>query len=183
MPTPPYLQILLGVLALSLSAQLAIDLSISGENIPITGQTLGVILVAALLPNYWGSLAVFLYLLLGFLGLPVLADGAGGMEKFSSGSAGFLYGFLLAALAISKLTAKGNTASSFMHALFINSIGTVIILVAGNAWLINKYGVDDGLTYGYYPFWKGGIIKIILGAIVIYLVHQYLGKKRIRASQ
>ncbi len=81
---------------LCVTAQLAIPMPFG---VPLTLQTLGVALVGALLGPKWGVASVFLYLLLGAVGLPVFAGWNAGVGVFAGPDGGFLYGFLaLAAL-------------------------------------------------------------------------------------
>ena len=57
------------------------------------------------------------------------------------------------------------------------TIGTALILVCGIAQLTYLYGLDKALEYGFWPFWPGAIMKIILGAAIVYFVpkERYLG--------
>ena len=81
---------------LCVTAQLSIPLP---SGVPLTLQTLGIALVGALLGLRGGVAAVFLYLLLGAVGLPVFAGWSAGVGVFAGPDGGFLYGFLaLAAL-------------------------------------------------------------------------------------
>jgi len=162
-----FLHSLIGFGLLILSTLLSLDFNINEINIPITGQTLGVIIVASILPNISGVLAVLFYLLLGGFGLPIFADGASGWEVFSGGSAGFLIGFLLAAILI-KTIRKELRKFSLAHALFLNITATCLILAAGIIWLTKLYGFSKALEYGFYPFWIGAIVKIGLGTGIVY---------------
>jgi biotin transporter BioY len=57
------------------------------------------------------------------------------------------------------------------------TIGTALILVCGLAQLTYLYGLDKALEYGFWPFWPGAIMKIILGAVIVYYIptERYLG--------
>ena len=164
-------QTFLGAIFIELTAQLTFDFSVSAVSIPITGQTLGVILVAYLCDKYFGILAVLLYLIFGGLGLPVFADGASGWEKFSSGSGGFLIGFLFAALLIYFLKFYWNQKKIGVI-ITLNFLATAVILIFGIAWLTNLYGFSKALEYGLFPFWIGALIKIGFGTLVITLFQQ-----------
>jgi len=118
-------------------------------------------------------LAVALYLLLGILGLPVYADGASGIETFEKGSGGFLYGFLFAAYFIGWLRENG-LGGSFKKRLAAMTLGTLMIIAFGVAHLTYMYGFEKALEYGFYPFWKGAIIKIFLGVICTFIAECFL---------
>ena len=162
---------MLGLLGLIIAAQFSITLDFSALNIPITGQTLGVILVTYFLPGGLGILAVFLYLLLGGMGLPVFAEGSSGWDKFSAGTGGFLIGFLVAAIFI-YWAKKAIVQNHFFQNLIINIGGTIVIIICGLIWLTNLYGFSKALEYGFYPFWLGAVVKIILGILII-SIYQY----------
>ena len=53
------------------------------------------------------------------------------------------------------------------------AIGTALILICGIAQLTFLYGLDKALEYGFWPFWPGALVKIILGAVIIYYMPKY----------
>ena len=65
--------------------------------IPITAQSMGIMLCGTILGARRGAFAVLLFLLLVALGLPLLAGGRGGLGVFTTPWAGFLFGFPIAA--------------------------------------------------------------------------------------
>lgn len=87
------LNLLLSTLFITIMDRVALPVPEALGGIPITGQSLAVLLVGLLLPFPWGGGAVLLYLLLGGLGLPVFAEGGSGWSSFSGGSGGFLLAF------------------------------------------------------------------------------------------
>lgn len=159
-------QILLSVLFIAFFAQLYIDVPVGESNIPITGQTFAVLLVAYNLGSQKGLLAIIAYVLLGILGVPIFADGKAGMEILLGGSGGFLIGFIASAYPTGLWGEKG-WRKDFLKSLFAMTIGTIIILIFGIGRLSQLYGLSKGLEYGFYPFWQGAIVKIILGAAVL----------------
>ena len=159
---------LLGVLIIIAGSQFSIDLDLNEVSIPITGQSLVVLLVGFLLGRKWGTLAVAVYLMLGILNIPVFADGKFGWETFTKGSGGFLYGFLFAAYFVGILGDKG-WGSSLLKSLIVMTLGTIVIIAFGVMHLSFLYGFEKALEYGFYPFWRGAIVKILLGGILGYL--------------
>ena len=142
-------------------------------SIPITGQSLVVLLVGFLLGRKWGTLAVVVYLLLGILNLPVFAEGKYGWETFTKGSGGFLYGFLFAAYFVGVLGDK-EWGSSLVKSLIAMVLGTVIIIAFGVMHLSFLYGFEKALEYGFYPFWKGAVVKILIGGVLGYFLNHKL---------
>ncbi len=153
------------VLFLVVSAQLEIELPISKAGIPITGQSLAVLLVGFLLPPPRGACVVAIYLLLGAFGLPVFADGGAGIAVIRGGSGGYLAGFLVASLMMGMLGQRG-WGSSFRWSLLAMTMGTIVILALGVARLTMIYNFDKAMAYGLYPFAGGAIVKIVLGAAI-----------------
>ncbi len=160
---PQFAYALLGAIIIAIFAQMTIDL----PKIPITGQSLAVLVVAYILGKKWGVIAVFIYLAMGLVGLPVFADWTGGWEKITGGSGGFLYGFVFAAYGVGKLGERKGWACSFPKALIAMAVGTAIILFFGVTHLSSQVGLEKALEYGFYPFIAGAIIKIFLGALLI----------------
>lgn len=170
--------IFLSVLFIALFAQLTIHIPAGETDIPITGQTFAVLLSAYFLGRMEGTLAVLVYILLGVLGIPIFADGKFGWDVLTGGSGGFLFGFVIAAYVVGSLGTE-IWQYSFFRSLLAMTIGTLIILIFGIGRLTMLYGLEKGLAYGFYPFWKGAILKIILGASILPL---YYAKTKIHPS-
>lgn len=174
MPTI-FFKIFLGLVFLIGMTQFTLDLSYQEVAIPITGQSLAVLVVAALSGARIGSLTILLYLLLGGIGLPVFANGASGWETFGKGSGGFLYGFLVAG-GLTGWMAERWGIEIFLKNTGVMAIGTVVILLFGVGHLTVKYGLEKALEYGFYPFWPGAIIKVIAGAVILSVWYQFSRK-------
>ncbi len=84
-----------GSLFVALMARISIPLPFSP--VPITGQTLAVLLAGALPGSARGALSLGLYLFWGLLGLPVFAGGTGGLARLAGPTGGYLVGFIFAA--------------------------------------------------------------------------------------
>ena len=69
-------------------------------DVPVTAQTLGVMLAGAVLGSYRGALAVLLFELLALVGLPILASGKGGLAVFTGPTAGYLVGWIFGAYVV-----------------------------------------------------------------------------------
>jgi len=161
-------QLIAGVLVVALSARITIDVG----PIPVSGQSIAVLLVGYFLGSTNGALALVSYLLIGGLGLPVFADGASGWEVFSGGSGGFLVGFIFGAWLAGRLGEK-NWDQTFLKSNVAMLLGTVIIILFGLLWLSYLYDFSRALEYGFYPFLWGAVIKILIGALVIFGYKKY----------
>jgi len=138
--------------------------------VPITGQTLGVLLVGAALGPGLGALSMGLYLLEGAIGLPFYAEGRAGLDLLGLGSAtgGYLWGFLLAGALVGWLSRRGwdRSVRSSIGAMLL---GNVVIYAAGVPWLLAALDVPlaKGLEWGLYPFVIGDTIKLLLAASLL----------------
>ena len=99
--------------------------------VPITGQTLGVMLAGTVLGPRRGPLAVLLVLVLAAIGLPVLAGGHGGIASFTGPSAGYLVGWVAGAFVTGLIAHSGRmTWWRTGFATVVGGIGVVLGLVA-----------------------------------------------------
>jgi len=157
--------IILGSFLIAVLAQILIPLPFTP--IPITGQTIGVILVGGLLGAHRGAMAVLTYLMEGAIGLPVFAQMKAGVHVLMGPTAGYLWGFIFAAFLIGYLSENGFTTkpvSSFLCCL----VATTLILILGTLYLsVFKVGFNEALIMGFYPFLVGGMIKSAICAGLI----------------
>lgn len=163
------LKIIAAVFTISVGAQLTVN----AGSIPITGQTLAILSWAFFLTPREAIISLCSYLLLGFSGIPIFADGAFGIEKLYGGSGGYLIGFLIAAVLVSYLF-RLLKSSAFYSILFLTTIGTAVILTFGIGRLMMLYGFEKGLEYGFYPFWKGALVKILLGSLLVWVIKRFV---------
>jgi biotin transport system substrate-specific component len=138
--------------------------------VPITGQTLGVLLVGASLGPALGAASLLLYLAEGAVGLPFFADGGHGVSVLglSSATGGYLWGFVLAAALIGWLSRLGwdRSIRSSIGAMFL---GEVVLYGVGVPWLMSSLGVplEKGLEFGLYPFVIGDTLKLLAAAALL----------------
>jgi biotin transport system substrate-specific component len=162
----PYdvLCILGGSLFLALMAQFSIPLWFTP--VPITLQTLGVMLLGALLGSKRGALAVLMYLGEGALGFPVFAGGSGGLAILAGPRGGYLFGFVISAFIIGFLLEKG-WKKSHRLTLAALAIGTAVTFGLGALWLSFFVGGKNALVMGVYPFLIGCTLKIFIAKVLI----------------
>lgn len=169
------LLVLAGSLVLAGLAQVAIPLP--GTPVPLTLQTLGVVLAGALLGPREGALACGLYLLEGASGLPVFAGGGFGLPWITSGmTGGYLITFPLAAALAGWLASRGWDRSPLRAAAaFLVSLGA--ILLGGTLWLVPSLGWTQALAIGYAPFLPGALIKAAVAAALLPAGWRWLGRR------
>jgi biotin transport system substrate-specific component len=172
------------------AAQVAIPL----EPVPITGQTLAVLLVGVSLGATRGALALALYAVLGLAGLPVFSpqdDGSHltGAAALASASFGYIIGFIFAA-AFTGWLAQRQWDRKFLRALVAFFAGSVVPFAFGLIWLAAWLGnvgapndLNSVLQAGFYPFILGGILKAALGAGIISLAWFAVMRRDATASQ
>jgi biotin transport system substrate-specific component len=157
--------VLAGSLLIALSAQVALLLPFS--LVPVTGQTMAVLLVGALLGRRRGSLAVLAYIAEGMAGLPVFAGGAAGPARLLGPTGGYLVGFVAAAYLVGMLAERGwdrriSTTAAAM------ALGNLVIYAVGALWLAPFVGgIDQALAMGVAPFIPGDLLKIGAAALLL----------------
>ncbi len=162
--------VLAGATVVALLAQVEIPL----QPVPITGQTLGVVVVGAALGARRGAAALFTYLVAGLAGLPVFADFTGGFLAVAKPSFGFIIGFIFAAAVAGWVAERAwdrkpvlafagfVLASAIPFVFGIPYMAFILNVVGGGA-----YGLADILAFGLWPFIVGGLVKAALAALVI----------------
>lgn len=161
------MHIFIAIIFLALAAQCSIEVPVNNGIIPITAQSLAVLLVGYFLGKKWGTVAVLLYVILGAVGLPVYADGKSGWSVLTGGSGGYLIGFIVAASVCGWLKTL-HWGKSLWKAHLLMTIGTAVILIFGIGWLAYLHNFEKAMDWGFYPFWEGAVIKIILGALIVW---------------
>jgi biotin transport system substrate-specific component len=164
-----------GSLLIALSAQLAIWLPFSP--VPVTGQTLAVLLVGVLLGSKRGAAAVLAYLAQGAVGLPVFAGGTAGAAVLMGPTGGYLAGFVLAGALVGRLAEAGwdrhwHTTSGIML------LGNAIIYACGLLWLAQWVGYEKALPLGLYPYLVGDLFKIGLATLLLPLGWKLIGSRK-----
>jgi biotin transport system substrate-specific component len=135
--------------------------------VPVTGQTLGVLLVGASLGAGLGAVSLALYLAHGAIGLPFFSGGAGGMEflGLAAVTGGYLWGFVLSAAVVGRLAERGwdRSIRSSIGAMFL---GELVLYVVAIPWLMGAIDVPLGeaLELGLAPFVVGDALKLLLAA-------------------
>ncbi|WP_299431618.1 biotin transporter BioY [uncultured Meiothermus sp.] len=158
--TRDLLLVLGGSLLVALTAQVAIPT----QPVPITLQTLGVLLVGAVLGSRLGFLALLAYLAQGLV-LPVFANGATWFDPRVVFSAGYLVSFPLAAFAIGWLVERFGTDRNPFKTFFAMLLSSLIVYAVGVTWLGLALG-NAGLFTGVSELLYAGMVKFLVGDLV-----------------
>ena len=160
-----------GAALTAVAAQIAVPL----WPVPVTGQTLAVLLVGVFLGATRAALSLSLYAVLGIVGLPVFSEGSSGWTVIAGPTGGYIIGFIFAA-AFTGWLAQRQWDRTPLWALVAFLLGSVIPFAFGLPWLaasLGALGFDNDLNSvleaGLYPFILGGVVKAVLGAGIISL--------------
>ena len=148
---------------------------VGGAGVPITLQTLAVLLCGLVLGPVRGFLAVCLYLVLGLVGLPVFAEHSSGAAVFNGPSAGYLYTFPITALVAGLLVryvARGLRTRAIL-CLAAAVVATVVNHLGGVVGMHQVLHVDWHKAFAFdAPYWVGDLVKAAVAAIVAAEVHR-----------
>jgi len=150
----------------ALCAQVSFHLPITP--VPVTLQTLAVLLTGAALGSRRGGLAMLVYLAEGAAGLPVFAGGSGGFIHLVGFTAGYLWAYPIAAFATGLLCERRLDRSIFTSALAMLP-GTLIIYALGVSWLAVVLSLNPlkAFMLGMLPFIPGDILKLVIAAALL----------------
>jgi biotin transport system substrate-specific component len=157
-----------------------------GFSVPITAQSLGVMLAGAILGARRGSASLVLFLALVAVGLPLLASRGGGLAPFFSPSVGFLLAWPVAAFVIGWLTERGGTPYKLHWGIVANFVGGIVVMYLGGiVGLVAVGGLTVAqATLATWIYLPGDVVKVVLAALVARGVHAaYPGLLRARASR
>lgn len=157
-----------GTVFIAASAQIAIPLPFSP--VPLTGQTLAVLLTGASLGARLATSSTALYLAAALAGLPVLAptETGGhltGADVLRMPTLGYVIGFVLAAFIVGRLAERGYTRSAARTVLAM-LVGNTVIYALGLLWLHRALSATwaDTISWGLTPFLLGDTVKVFIAA-------------------
>lgn len=152
-------------------AQMAVPLPFTP--VPVTGQTLGVLLIGALLGSRRGGAALLVHLAEGLAGLPVFSEGSTawtltrlGVPTIIGPTAGYLFAFPVAAFVVGWLAERGWDRQP-LTAAGAMLVGQVAIYIGGLAWLSFYVGAELAVPLGMVPFLAGDAAKLALAATAL----------------
>lgn len=149
---------------IALAAQVAIPLPFTP--VPLTLQPLAVLLVGVTLGATRGAAAAMLYLLEGFSGLPVFAQGHGGPLWLLGPTAGFLYSYPFAAGLAGFISERG-WGTSIVRAITGMLLALGVIYLGGWSWFSAIFDARTAFAATVAPFVLADIVKVALGAALL----------------
>lgn len=159
--------------------------------ISLTGGTLAIYLAAYLLGGAWGTAATLVYLLLGFVGLPVFSNYMGGAERLAGPTGGYLVGYLpmafiagaVVTLTLIRFRDGGRRGAAIALALqFLGMVlATAVLYAFGTAWYCVQAGVglEKALAACVFPFIPFDLVKMAIALLVGVPVRRGLERARL----
>jgi len=142
--------------------------------VPITAQSLGVMLAGALLGAKRGGLALTIFVLLVTFGAPLLSGGRGGFGVFLTGSGGYILSWPVAAFVIGYLVEKFYSRLNIGLLITFNIIGGILVVYAmGITYL--SFITDTpwiGAAITALAFIPGDLVKVVITAFIAKSVHR-----------
>jgi biotin transport system substrate-specific component len=150
-------------------------------DLPITPQSLMVVLWGVLWGWKVGTSAVVLYLIAGGLGAPVFAEGAAGWQHFTGSTSGFLLAFPIATLVVGWL---GESAHKMRYAtsVLLLLLGQGIVVMLGLMWFRSIVPVEHGWIDTLAGLAPAIMVKTALGSLVVVVVGRILTQHRSMSS-
>lgn len=166
-----------GAIFLGTLAQIAIQ--VPGSPVPVTGQTLGVLLLATAYGANMGAATFALYLAIGFAGAPVFAGHGHGIERLVGPTGGYLVGMLISSWVLGALAGR-KWDQKLLSAITTMLIGDLIIFSFGLIWLHQYTGKDWAWTFsaGLTPFIFGEVLKIAIAGTSLPTVWKFVARSR-----
>ena len=168
--TKQYILCALFIAFSAICAQLVIPI----QPVPITLGTLAILMAGAMLGPKYGALSVFLYVLLGLVGVPVFSMGRAGVGIIAGPSGGFVMGWVLVAAVTGYLAEK--LGRSYVSLVIAMLAGTIVCYVTGVAWFmfLTGTGLWAALVACMFPFLIGDSLKIVIGAFLVRRCRDYI---------
>ncbi|MFM1865196.1 MAG: hypothetical protein RL677_976 [Actinomycetota bacterium] len=150
----------------AIAAQVAIYLPFTP--VPLTLQTFVILLGAAALGAQRAAISQVAYLSLALAGLPIMADGKGGLSAIYGATSGYLVGFIFASILAGHLANKFTT-NRFRNVFISYFLGSLVIYVFGVLGLIFYANINllSALSVGVIPFVLGDIFKAIAAGLLL----------------
>ena len=150
--------------------------------VPVTGQTLAVLLAGASLGAWRGASSQLLYWLMGMVGLPFYSNGSGGWSVATGPTMGYLVGFIVAAAVVGRL-AEYRHDRHLLTSVAAMTMGSMIIYVCGATWLAINLGIplatgeQNAISLGVTPFLVGDVIKMCLAGLATASTWRFINRE------
>jgi biotin transport system substrate-specific component len=165
-----------GAALMALMSQISVP--VPPSPVPITGQTLAVVVCGAALGSARGGLSMLLWATVGLF-LPVYSDGGSGLHHLTGATGGYIVGFVVAAYAVGWFAERGaDRRVAVAFAAFV--AGQAIVFAFGVPWLKLSAGMEwgDAIHNGFTLFIVGGLVKAALAAALLPGAWALVGERR-----
>lgn len=138
--------------------------------VPITLQTLMVLISGAMLGAYYGALAMIVYLVLGVIGLPVFAGGSSGFGALLGPTGGYLFSYPVAAFVIGKMLEKKKLSIFIKYFSFAAIVILIVIVFFDSLLKIGIMKLGDSVMISALTGQQRTILIIVSAAMIIGLL-------------
>jgi biotin transport system substrate-specific component len=143
--------------------------------VPITLQTLMVLLSGAMLGSYYGGLAMIIYLLLGAIGLPVFAGGSSGIGVLLGPTGGYLLSYPIAAFVVGKMIERKKLNSFLKYFSFIAVLSFILVVFLDAVLKLGVMKLWSSAEKAYVPMTSmltstQGTILVIISFVILALL-------------
>lgn len=160
--------------ALFTAAAAQFEIVLGFTPVPISGQTLAVLLAGGALGASRGAASQFLYVALGAIGLPFYSGGEGGWSVTTGATAGYFVGFIVAAGLVGWMSEQGQDRR-VVTAIPAFLAGSIVIYAFGASWLAHSLdvpfaaaaGETSALSLGVTPFLVGDVFKAVIAGLLL----------------
>jgi biotin transport system substrate-specific component len=162
-----------GTLLLTASAKIQVPF----YPVPMTMQTLAVLVIGAAFGARLAAATLALYLAEGFVGLPVFAGVVAGPAYMAGPTGGYLVGFLVAAALVGWLAERG-WDRDWLRLIAAMTLGHAALFVLGFLWLAAPLGAERAWAVGVAPFYAATALKTLLAAALVGAAWRGLARAR-----
>lgn len=156
---------------IAVMAQISIPMPLG---VPMTMQTFAITLAAVVLDAKLSTFSTLIYILIGAIGVPVLAGFSGGLDKFVGPTGGFLISFPLMAFIIGfGVEHRKAFKGAYVVALVVGTVANYVVGVVMFC-VLTKSPVMTGITACVVPFIPTAIIKAILASVLGFEIRKRL---------
>jgi len=155
-------------------------ISIPVGPVPITLQTLFVLLSGILLGPKLGAISQLIYVILGLIGIPIFAEFSGGLQSVLKPSFGFLIGFIPAAYIVGRIIKNSRFTvhnSQLKEIVLAGSIGTIAIYLIGLPYMYFILNHVMNMQLSFFEVFKMGAFLFIPGDIFKLIISTVIGQK------
>lgn len=168
------LKVVFASMIMAVSARIYIPLPF----VPITGQTLGLTIIALSLGRKTALAAMLLYMAEGIMGLPVFSGARFGLPVIFGPTGGYMIGFVPAAYIMGYFSDRGCLESFAKTALAAFS-GMFVIFAFGLVHLSMFIPANRLMQVGLLPFIPGGIVKSLLATLIVPSFYRFFKNRRV----